>query len=124
MGKSRLLSEVRRRICGEAAWHEGHCLSFGRAMPFHPLVDLLRRQLEVGDGDTEAAIAAKGGRGPAAISPELAPAAPYLRALLSIDPGDAEVRAMTPAQRRAETVHAVRSLLGRGGEHRPEVLRG
>jgi len=122
MGKSRLLAELRRRIGGEAAWHEGHCLSFGRAMPFHPLVDLLRRQLEVGDGDTEAAIAAKVERDLAAISPELAPAAPYLRALLSIDPGDAEVRAMTPAQRRAETFEALRSMLVRSAEHRPQIL--
>ena len=59
MGKSRLLAELRRRIGGDAAWHEGHCLSFGRAMTFHPLIDLLRRQLDIGDGDTEVAIAAK-----------------------------------------------------------------
>ena len=122
MGKSRLLAELRRRIGGEAAWHEGHCLSFGRAMPFHPLVDLLRRQLDIQEGDTEAAIAAKIERGLAAISPELAHAAPYLRALLSIDPGNADLRAMTPVQRRAETFEALRSMLVRDAEKRPQVV--
>ncbi|HEY7040653.1 MAG TPA: adenylate/guanylate cyclase domain-containing protein [Methylomirabilota bacterium] len=122
MGKSRLLAELRRQIGGEAAWHEGHCLSFGRAMPFHPLVDLLRRQLDIEEGDTEAAIAAKVERGLAAISPELAPAQPYLRALLSIDSGHPEVRAMTPAQRRAETFEALRALLVRQAERRPQVV--
>jgi class 3 adenylate cyclase/tetratricopeptide (TPR) repeat protein len=121
MGKSRLLAELRRRIGGEAAWHEGHCLSFGRAMPFHPLVDLLRRQLDIEEGDTEAAVAAKVERGLAAISPELAHAAPYLRALLSIDPG-ADLRSMTPAERRAETFEALRSMLVRNAEKRPQVL--
>jgi class 3 adenylate cyclase/tetratricopeptide (TPR) repeat protein len=122
MGKSRLLAELRRRIGGEAAWHEGHCLSFGRAMPFHPLIDLIRRQLDVGDGDTAAAIAAKVERGLATIGPDLAPAAPYLRALLSIDPGSADVGAMPPAQRRAETVEALRGMLVRSAEARPQVL--
>ncbi|HEX9749528.1 MAG TPA: adenylate/guanylate cyclase domain-containing protein [Methylomirabilota bacterium] len=122
MGKSRLLAEVRRRIGGEAAWHEGHCLSFGRAMPFHPLVDLLRRQLDIEEGDAETAIAAKVERGLAEIGPDLTRAVPYLRALLSIDSGQAEVRAMTPAQRRAETFEALRNMLVRGAERRPQVL--
>ena len=50
IGKSRLLLELRRRIGDGAAWQEGHCLSFGKAMAFHPLVDLLRRQFGVGEG--------------------------------------------------------------------------
>jgi len=103
-------------------WHEGHCLSFGQAMPFHPLIDLIRRQLDIGDGDTEAAIAAKIEGGLAAIDPDLAPAAPYLRALLSIDPGSADVEAMPPAQRRAETFEALRGMLVRSAEARPQVL--
>ena len=45
IGKSRLLLELRRRVGEGADWNEGHCLSFGRAMTFHPLVDLVRRQL-------------------------------------------------------------------------------
>ena len=122
MGKSRLLAELRRRIEGAAAWHEGHCLSFGRAIPFHPLVDLLRRQLGIEEGEAEATIAAKVERGLAAIGPDLTPAEPYLRALLSIDPGNADVRSMTPAQRRAETFEALRSVLVRSAERRPLVL--
>src|SRR5437879_13570939 len=31
-GKSRLLLELRGRVGAEAAWEEGHCLSFVRAM--------------------------------------------------------------------------------------------
>src|SRR5437016_4853201 len=50
------------------------------------------------------------------------PVAPYLRALLSVDPGDADVRAMSPAQRRGETFEALRRLLVRAGELRPQVL--
>ncbi len=42
IGKSRLLLEFRRRLGNEATWSEGRTMSFGRAMAFHPLIDLLR----------------------------------------------------------------------------------
>jgi len=122
IGKSRLLLELRRRVGNRAAWQEGHCLSFGRAMTFHPLVDLLRRQFGVEEGDAEAAIAAKIERGVAEVGESPGPVAPYLRALLSVDPGDTDVRAMSPAQRRGETFEALRRLLVRAAELRPQVL--
>ena len=122
MGKSRLLAEMRQRIAGEAGWQEGHCLSFGRAMIFHPLVDLLRRQLSIEEGDSEVAVAARIERGLTGVGPDLASTVPYLRTLLSVDPGDAEVRAMSPAQRRAETFEALRRVVVRSTERQPQVL--
>src|SRR2546422_8128874 len=122
IGKSRLLLELRRRVGDEAAWQEGHCLSFGRAMAFHPLVDLLRRRFGVEEGDADAAIATKIERGVAGVGEDPGPVAPYLRALLSVDPGDAAVWAMSPAQRRGETFDALRRLLVRAAERRPQVL--
>ena len=92
-------------------------------MAFHPLVDLLRRQFGVEESDGEAAIAAKIERGVDGRSARTsAPVAPYLRALLSVDPGDADVRAMSPAERRGETFEALRRLLVRAAERRPQVL--
>jgi class 3 adenylate cyclase/tetratricopeptide (TPR) repeat protein len=122
IGKSRLLLELRRRVSEEADWHEGHCLSFGQAMTLHPLVDLVRRQFGVDDADDDAAIAARLERGVAAIDKQLESTVPYLRALLSLDPGDADVRGMSPAQRRGETFEALRRLLVRAAERRPQVL--
>jgi class 3 adenylate cyclase/tetratricopeptide (TPR) repeat protein len=122
IGKSRLLLELRRRIGDAAAWQEGHCLSFGRAMTFHPLVDLLRRQFGIAETDDEAAMVAKIERGVRDTGDDLRTAAPYLRALLSVNPGDADVRAMDPAQRRGETFEAMRRLLVRDAERRPQIL--
>src|SRR3989454_2344204 len=122
IGKSRLLLELRRRVGDEAAWQEGHCLSFGKAMAFHPLVDLLQRQFGVEEDDGEGAIASKIERGVTAVGAPLGPVAPYLRALLSVDPGDADVRSMSPAQRRGETFEALRRLLVHAAEQRPQVL--
>jgi len=122
IGKSRLLLELRRRVGDEADWHEGHCLSFGKSMTFHPLVDLMRRQFAIGETDGEAAIAEKIERGVADVAGDLSPIAPYLKALLSIDPGDAAVKAMSPAERRGETFEALRSLFVRAAERRPQIL--
>jgi class 3 adenylate cyclase/tetratricopeptide (TPR) repeat protein len=122
IGKSRLLLELRRRIADGAAWQEGHCLSFGKAMAFHPLVDLLQRQFGVEEGDGETAIASKIDRGVTAVGAAPGPIAPYLRALLSIDPGDADVQAMSPAQRRGETLEALRRLLVHAADQRSQVL--
>src|SRR5688500_13959332 len=122
IGKSRLLLEVRRRIAETAVWQEGHCVSFGRAMAFHPLVNLVRRQVGVEETDDESAIALKVERAVAEAGPDLADTAPYLRALLSVDPGNAEARGMSPVQRRSETLAALRRLLERAAERHPQVL--
>jgi len=122
IGKSRLLLELRQRVGESVAWLEGHCLSFGRAMAFHPLIDLVRRRFAVEEADDEAAIASKIERGLREIGEDLLTAAPYLRALLSVDPGNAEVRGMSPAQRRGETLEAIRRLLVRAAEQRPQVV--
>jgi tetratricopeptide (TPR) repeat protein len=91
-------------------------------MAFHPLIDLVRRGFGIEETDGEAAIGAKIESGVAETGEDPAPIAPYLRALLSMDPGDAEVRAMSPLQRRNETFAAVRRLLVRAAERRPQVL--
>jgi len=122
IGKSRLLFEFRQRMGDRVTWQEGHCLSFGRAMAFHPLVGLIRRRFGIEESDGDEAIAAKIERGLRDIGEDLLSISPYLRALLSIDPGDAEVRAMSPAQRRGETLEALRRLLVRAAEQRPQVL--
>src|SRR3989454_8992955 len=122
IGKSRLLLELRRRVGDRAAWQEGHCLSFGGTMAFHPLIDLLRRRFAIEEADGETPIGEKIDRGVSATGADPAPIAPYLRALLSVDPGDAEVRAMSPAQRHGETFEAMRHLLVRAAEGQPQVL--
>ena len=53
---------------------------------------------------------------------DLRPILPYLCSLLSIDPGDAVVVTMDPQQRRGEVFDALRRLLVRAAEVRPQVL--
>jgi class 3 adenylate cyclase/tetratricopeptide (TPR) repeat protein len=121
IGKSRLLLEFRRRLGDEATWLEGRALSFGRAMAFRPLIDLLRRNFRLEEGDPEGTIVTKIERGVLRLGEDLRPTLPYLRYLLSVEPGDAAVLTMDPQQRRGEIFDALRRLTVRAAEVRPQV---
>jgi class 3 adenylate cyclase/tetratricopeptide (TPR) repeat protein len=121
IGKSRLLLEFRRRLGNEATWLEGRSVSFGRSMAFHPLVDLLRRNFSIKEGDAEVTIGTKVERAVLRLGEDLRPLLPYLRYLLSVDPGDRSVLTMNPKERRGEILDALRRLTVRASEVRPQV---
>jgi class 3 adenylate cyclase/tetratricopeptide (TPR) repeat protein len=122
IGKSRLLHELHQRVGDRATWLEGRCLSFGHAIPFHPLIDLLRRHFEIDGSDPDAAIIERIEAAVSRLGEDLRPITPYLRSLLGVDPGDPAVARMNPQLRRAEIVEAVVRLIGGGARFRPQVL--
>ena len=59
MGKSRLLAEFRRSLVGrEVRYVEGHCLSYGSATPYLPVLDLVRQLCAITPGEQHEAITA------------------------------------------------------------------
>jgi predicted ATPase/class 3 adenylate cyclase len=122
IGKSRLLLEFRRQFEEVATWSEGRCLSFGRAMAFHPLIDLLRRSAGIEEADADAALIEKLERHVLDHGEELRSGLPWLRYLLSVDPGDPSVLAKTPQERRGELFDALRGLTARAAQRSPQVV--
>ncbi|MFQ5946588.1 MAG: AAA family ATPase, partial [Anaerolineae bacterium] len=122
IGKSRLLFEFRRQLGENATWLEGHSMSFGRSIAFHPVIDLLKRNFRIDEPDTEATIIKKIEQGALALGEDLRPVLPYLRYLLSLDPGDPAVLTIDPKQRRAEMFDALRRLTLRAAQVHPQVL--
>ncbi|MBI4272151.1 MAG: AAA family ATPase [Candidatus Rokubacteria bacterium] len=122
IGKSRLLYELRRRVDARAGWLEGRCLSFGRSVPFHPLIDLLRRRLGIEDGDGEDTVIARIEDALLPLGDDLRPILPYVRYLLGVEPGDAAVSSMDPQERRGELFAALRRLVLREAERLPQVM--
>ena len=126
IGKSRLLHELRRAL-GELAiavtWLEGQCVSFGQSIPFLPLVDLLRKNFEIEEFDGEPEIIAKVEHGMQRMG-ELAAHMPFIRYLLSVDPGDPAIAGMDA---RASAPIRVRGPPGAGaarGEPAPARAGG
>lgn len=122
IGKSRLLYELRQKLGDEATWLEGHSVSFGRAIALYPLVDLLKRTFRIEEGDGEGMIAGKIERAVLRLGEDLRPILPFLRDLLSVDPGDPAVLSMDPKARRGEIFNALRRLTLRACEIRPQVV--
>jgi transcriptional regulator with AAA-type ATPase domain/tetratricopeptide (TPR) repeat protein len=122
IGKTRLLHELRRQLGRSATWVEGQALSFGRAMPFHPVIDMLRRLCRIEDTDPEPIVIEKIERGVSRLGAELDDTLPFVRYLLSVDPGDPAVNALDPRRRHAAILEATYRLLERGTELRPHVL--
>lgn len=122
IGKSRLLLEFRRRLGDEATWLEGRTMSFGRSIAFHPLIDLLKRNFRIEEGDTESTIIRKIDAAVLRLGEDLRPILPFLRYLLSVNPGDPAVSSMDPQLRRGEIFDALRHLAVRAAEVYPQVL--
>src|SRR5438105_7091737 len=124
IGKSRLLYELRRALVESGApvtWLEGHCISFGQSIPFLPMIDQLRANFSIEEFDGEPEIIAKiehGMRRMGALEPHI----PYIRFLLSVDPGDPAISAMDASARRRKIFDAARALSLRGAALRPLVL--
>ena len=122
IGKSRLLLEFHRQLAAEATWCEGHAISFGWSIAYHPLIDLLRRNFRIDENDSEEVIIEKIENGVLYLGDDLKPILPYIRYLLAVDPGDPAVKTMEPQLRRAEIFDALGKLTLRAAEIRPQVV--
>jgi class 3 adenylate cyclase len=126
IGKSRLLAELRRATLARTSttrWFEGHCVSYGRNLPYHLLIDLLRSILGFSFSATEsearAALDAALVEVLGADEAEAEDTAPYLADLLGLPmrPGEAvQTEAPDVLQGRyiAATHRLLRGLAARG----------
>jgi class 3 adenylate cyclase/tetratricopeptide (TPR) repeat protein len=123
IGKSRLRYEFQRGLAElPHGWIEGRCMPYARDFPFHPIIDALRREFDIEDGDDDRAALAKLDAFEAQAGGELESTLPYLRQLLSLPSGDEEVDALDAATRRSETFGALRGRFERASSSSPFVM--
>ena len=123
IGKSRLLLEFQRRLADEpVTWLTGRCISYGKEMAYLPIIDLLKHNFQVEEGDDDATISAKIERGMGALGAELQPAIPHVKYLLSVPPGDDAVLRLDAQQRRLKLFEALRAMMLQGGQRRPLIF--
>jgi predicted ATPase len=115
--------EFQRRLADEpVTWLTGRCISYGKEMAYLPIIDLLKHNFQVEEGDDEAIIIAKIERDMEALGAELQPAIPHIKYLLSVPPGDEAVLRMDAQQQRLKLFEALRAMTLHGGQRRPLVL--
>ena len=122
IGKSRLILELRHRVEGEVRWLEGRCVSYGRNTPYLPLVELLKATFGVAEDDDDGAIIRKVDDAVAGWAEPSQQRVPYLKFVLSVDPGDGAVLSMDPLERRVEIFEALGTLLAEESRQRPLVV--
>ncbi len=122
-GKSRLAYELRRRLEGTSfGFLKADCLPHGEAAPFRIVVELLRSQFGLEEGETESAQIAKLASGVGRLDPRLAWAVPYCKLLFALPAPELETEGLDQAQRKRRTLEAIKALVFRAAEDRPQLL--
>jgi class 3 adenylate cyclase len=132
VGKSRLLadSQERSESVNEPGppllWLEGRCASYGEAIPYFPVRDLLRNWLGVGEGDPEVRVRISLRRAVEQLFDSSAMEVyPYLAGLLGLASGDETSGAETAfaaEELQQQTFAAVGTLFDRLAQDRPVVV--
>jgi DNA-binding NtrC family response regulator/tetratricopeptide (TPR) repeat protein len=122
IGKSRLIKELRAQLAAKHRWIEGRCAAYGKAIPFLPIIDGMRRHLGIDDEDDETVARAKISAELDRLGTDLGWTDPFVRQLLSFDVTDDTIRELDSASRRSELFRALRALTLRAAEIEPLVL--
>jgi DNA-binding NtrC family response regulator/tetratricopeptide (TPR) repeat protein len=122
LGKSRLLHEFRQALGSDVRYVEGRCLPYGSAIPYLPLLDILRAHCGIIDADSPKAIIEKVRRGLEEVGMDPAEGAPYLLQLLGIRDGTERLAVLSPEAIKARTFETQRQLGLKGSRRRPLVL--
>jgi class 3 adenylate cyclase/tetratricopeptide (TPR) repeat protein len=123
VGKSRLVYEFvhSHRLQG---WRvlESASVSYGKATPYFPVIDLLKRYAHVEEGDDARTMRAKATGQVLTLDSALQETIPALLALLEALPDDSPFQQLDPPQRRRRTLDALKRVLLRESQAQPLVL--
>jgi class 3 adenylate cyclase/tetratricopeptide (TPR) repeat protein len=123
VGKSRLLIELRTMLSsGHYTYLEGRCLHYGGAMPYLPLLDILRSYFGIKEGEREAIIRKNMTDKVLALDENLKPVLAPFQDLLSLKVQDEAYLKLEPRRKRERTFEALRDLFIRLSQDRPLVL--
>src|SRR6266545_654803 len=123
VGKSRLVYEFRKSLETErATWLEGHCVGYGQTTPYLPLLEILRANFQIEEGDNQLQIREKLRQGIRQLHPSLEDALPYLHDLFNLPGADDALRHLDPRVKRQKVFETIRTLAKVGSQRRPLVI--
>jgi tetratricopeptide (TPR) repeat protein len=123
VGKSRLVYEFVHAHHTQG-WRvlESASVSYGKATPYFPVIDLLKRYAHVEDGDDSRTVRARVTGQVLTLDESLQDAIPALLALLEALPDDHVFLRLDPPQRRQRTLEALKRVLLRESQVQPLLL--
>jgi predicted ATPase len=123
VGKSRLLYEFRKAVASEdVTFLEGRCLSYSRGVAYHPVIDILKSDFDIHEGDGDFEIREKVKRGLKMLGADEASTLPYLLELLAVKDSGIDKIPMSPEERKNRIIEALRRIVLKGSEIRPLIM--
>jgi len=122
IGKTRLLHEFHRLTRDRAGWLQGSAVSFGSSLPFHPLIDLLKRAFSIQATDSDDVIRERIDAATSSFGESFRSSVAFLRSLLSIEASAGEQASLDPKLRRAGIFEAIGRFLHATSEARPLIV--
>ncbi|KKL47383.1 hypothetical protein LCGC14_2336090, partial [marine sediment metagenome] len=123
VGKSRLLYEFRKAVANEdVTFLEGKCLSYSRGVVYHPVIDIVKSNFDIMEGDGDSEIREKLKRGLKTIGTDEDSTLPYLLELLSVKDSGIDKILMSPEARKDRIMEAIKRITLKGSEIRPLIL--
>jgi class 3 adenylate cyclase/tetratricopeptide (TPR) repeat protein len=123
VGKSRLLYEFRKAVVSEdVTFLEGRCLSYSRAVAYHPLIDILKANFDINEGDGDSDIKAKINTGLKILGADETSTLPYLLELLAVKDSGIDKIPMSPEAKKNRIMEAFKQIALKGSEIRPLIL--
>jgi class 3 adenylate cyclase/tetratricopeptide (TPR) repeat protein len=123
IGKSRLLSEFRRQLADErVTWVEGRCVSYGTAIPYLLMLDLLRSNCGILETDIPASISEKVRAGLERVGMDPDQDSPVLLHLVGVKDADPATALANPEAVKAKTFEIFRQVSIKLSLERPLVL--
>ncbi|MGO9566604.1 MAG: AAA family ATPase, partial [Desulfomonilaceae bacterium] len=123
VGKSRLLYEFRKAVANEdILFLEGKCLSYGRGVAYHPIIDILKSNFGIEDGEADETVTAKVKRGLTTMGVDETSTLPYLLELLSVENSGIDKILMSPEAKKDRICGALQRIILKGAENGPLVF--
>jgi class 3 adenylate cyclase len=122
-GKSRLLYEFRKSVMNEyITFLEGKCLSYSRGVAYHPIIDILKSNFDMHEGDGDIEIREKVKKGLKILGADEASTLPYLLELLSVKDSGIDKIPMSPEAKKDRIIEALKRIVLKGSEIRPLIM--
>ena len=123
VGKSRLLYEFRKAVSSEdAIFLEGRCLSYSRGVAFYPIIDILKANFDIREGDRDPQIRQKVTNGIKIVNADEAATLPYILELFSIQNSGIDKFSLSPEGKKDRIIDAVKRITLKGADIRPLIL--
>jgi transcriptional regulator with AAA-type ATPase domain/tetratricopeptide (TPR) repeat protein len=123
IGKSRLLFEFRQSLVGQPVTYlEGHCFSYGSAIPYLPILEVLRAICGLAEYDTAEVVTDKIHSALGGVGIDPSRGAPFLLHLLGIKGATESLTTLSPETIKVRTFETLHALFLAGNRPGPLIM--